>query len=75
MSKYEDVVTQLRSMIQGGQLAPGAQLPSIAQLKEQFGVSYGTIRSAMLVLKAENRIVGAQGVGVFVASRQTDRSQ
>jgi DNA-binding GntR family transcriptional regulator len=59
-------------MIQCGQLAPGARLPSIAQLKEQFDVSYGTIRSAMLVLEADNRIVGTQGVGVFVASSQTD---
>ncbi len=71
MSKYEHVAMHLRNMIQSGQLAPGAQLPSITALKEQFDVSYGTIRSAMLVLKAENRVVGAQGIGVFVANRRT----
>lgn len=54
MSRYEHVATYLRSMIQSGQLAPGAKLPSTAELKRQFDVSYGTVRSAMLVLKAEN---------------------
>jgi len=67
MPQYGAIAAHLRTMIQSGQLAPGDQLPSIPEMKAQYHVSYGTIRSAVLVLKAENLIVGAQGIGVFVA--------
>lgn len=68
MSKFEILAEHLRSQIQSGQLQLGDRLPSIAQLRKQFAVSYGTVRGAMLILKAERLIVGRQGEGVFVAS-------
>lgn len=67
MPKYLALADHLRTQIQTGQLKPGDQLPSISQLKNRFGVSYGTIRSAMLVLRTENLVEGQQGVGIFVA--------
>lgn len=64
--KYERVADAIRDQIRSGQLKPGNKLPSIAQLQEQHGVSYGSIRSAMLVLKAERLIEGRPGEGVYV---------
>lgn len=56
-------------MIQSGQLQPGEQLPSTAHLIQRYQVSYGTVRGAMLVLKAQELIEGRQGIGVFVTDR------
>jgi DNA-binding GntR family transcriptional regulator len=56
MPKFEVVAEHLRTLVQSGQLRPGDQLPSIAQLKQQFNVSQGTVRSAMLVLKTESLV-------------------
>jgi GntR family transcriptional regulator len=67
VSKYEAVAAHLRDRISSGELRPGDRLPSISQLRERFKVSYGTVRSAILVLKAENLVEGQQGAGVFVA--------
>jgi len=69
MAKFDDLAAHLRHMIQSGQLRPGEQLPSTAQLTQQHQVSYGTVRGAMLVLKAQRLVEGRQGVGVFVANR------
>jgi DNA-binding GntR family transcriptional regulator len=64
--KYERVADAIRQQIQTGQLKPGDQLPSTSQLQEMYGVSYGSIRSAMLVLKAERLVEGRPGEGVYV---------
>lgn len=65
-AKYERVAEAIREQIRSGQLKPGDQLPSTTQLQEQYGVSYGSIRSAMLVLKAERLVEGRPGEGVYV---------
>ena len=66
MSKFEKLAADIRQKIQTGQLKPGDRLPSISKLREKYGVSYGTVRSAMLVLKAEKLIVGRPGDAVCV---------
>lgn len=66
ISKFETLAAHIRSQVQSGRLKPGDRLPSTAQLQQQFGVSYGTVRAAVLTLKAEAVIVGRQGEGVFV---------
>jgi GntR family transcriptional regulator len=66
MSKFEDLAADIRQQIRTGQLKPGDRLPSISKLRDKYGVSYGTIRSAMLVLKAEKLIVGRPGDAVYV---------
>ncbi|OKI52954.1 GntR family transcriptional regulator [Micromonospora sp. CB01531] len=68
-AKYERVADAIREQIRTGQLKPGDKLPSITQLKEQHGVSYGSIRGAMLVLKAERLVEGRPGEGVYVADQ------
>lgn len=65
-AKYEKLANAIREQIKTGELKPGDKLPSISQLREEFGVSYGSVRGAMLVLKAERLVEGRQGDGVFV---------
>lgn len=66
---YVQVARDIRSQIDTGKLKPGDKLPSFAQLCDQYGVSNTVIRAAMLVLKAEGRIDGKQGKGVYVTDR------
>lgn len=72
MSKFETLAADIRQQIQTGQLKPGDRLPSISKLREEYGFSDGTIRSAMLVLKAEKLVVGRPGEAVTV-DKNADR--
>lgn len=38
-----------------------SELPTTQELIESYGVSYGSIRTALLILKAEGLIEGRQG--------------
>ncbi|WP_117211125.1 winged helix-turn-helix domain-containing protein [Allorhizocola rhizosphaerae] len=66
MSKFEKLAADIRRQIQAGQLKPGDRLPSVAKLCEEHGVSYGTVRAAMLILKVEKLIVGRPGDALYV---------
>jgi GntR family transcriptional regulator len=61
---------ELKERIANGHYAPGIQLPSEAELVEQYGVSRSTVRSALSALEAEGLIVRRWGVGTFVCDRQ-----
>lgn len=63
---YKQIADQFRSAIQSGELEPGAQLPSEAELIDQFGVAQGTVRRALDLLRSEGVIESHQGRGVFV---------
>ncbi|MFI9643687.1 winged helix-turn-helix domain-containing protein [Micromonospora sp. NPDC051925] len=65
-AKYERVAEAIREQIRSGKLAVGDKLPSTAELKAEYDVSYGSIRGAMLVLKTEGLVEGRQGEGVYV---------
>ncbi|MFF5172157.1 winged helix-turn-helix domain-containing protein [Micromonospora sp. NPDC000089] len=67
--KWEQLADQIRSQIESGELAPGDQLPSTAQLKDQHGVSATVVRQAILVLQTQGWVQGVHGLGVFVAER------
>lgn len=60
---YEQVADQLRELIMGGELSPGARLPNEAVLAREFGVSRATIREALRVLAAQNLLRTAKGAG------------
>ncbi|NBE79882.1 winged helix-turn-helix domain-containing protein [Micromonospora rubida] len=55
-AKYERVAEAIREQIRAGKLAVGDKLPSTSALRTQHRVSYGSIRGAMLVLKAEGLV-------------------
>ncbi len=69
----DEVVQQVKTLIFGGKLAPGDQLPPEKDLTKQFGLSRITIRDALRVLESQGLIeikVGARG-GAFVARPST----
>ncbi|MEW2384872.1 winged helix-turn-helix domain-containing protein [Micromonospora sp. NPDC047707] len=67
--KWEQLADHIRSQIESGELAPGDQLPSTAQLRAQHGVSTTVVRQAILVLQTQGWVQGVHGLGVFVAER------
>jgi GntR family transcriptional regulator len=60
------VASALRKDIRAGRYSPGDALPSERELRERFGVSGGTIRGALAMLRAEGLVTSHQGRGVFV---------
>lgn len=66
---YQQVAQQLRELIVGGELGPGARLPNETELSEMFKVSRGTVREALRVLSSQHLIRTSRGVsgGSFVA--------
>ncbi|GHD99013.1 GntR family transcriptional regulator [Streptomyces alanosinicus] len=65
-SLHERIAADLRDEIMSGDLAPGASLPSTAQLKERFDASNATIQKALQVLKDERLVIGRAGASVTV---------
>ena len=63
--KYLNIVDTLRERIAAGEY-PDGRLPSTRALREEFHASYGSVRSAILILKHTGVVEGRQGLGVFV---------
>jgi len=63
MPLYEQLAEVVRGQIQRGELVPRQPLPSESYLMGEHGVSRGTVRKAMSVLRAEGliRTVGQRG--------------
>jgi len=66
MTRWETLAEHLRDQIRSGHIQPGELLPSYAQIQEQHGISYGTVRQALWVLRMEGWVAGEPGVGVRV---------
>jgi DNA-binding GntR family transcriptional regulator len=64
--RYQEIAATLREQIQRGDLAPGAALPSEAELRRRFTASRNTVRQALAVLEQERLIVAEHGRGRFV---------
>lgn len=60
------VAAELRAQIMAGLLAPREQLPSTAQLAEQYGVATATVQNAVRALKDEGFLTSRTGAGVYV---------
>jgi DNA-binding FadR family transcriptional regulator len=58
---YHQVAEQLRSLILGGELGPGARLPIEPELSAMFGVSRSTVREALRVLSSQHLVVTTRG--------------
>lgn len=63
---YEQVIDQIKSMIENGKLKRGDKLPSERDLVEQLGVSRASIREAIRVLEIIGLIDCKQGEGNFI---------
>lgn len=66
MYKYEEIVQTLTQDIKDGEFKRGDKLPSMSELREEFEASYGSIRTAIIILKTMGLVEGRHGVGVFV---------
>jgi DNA-binding GntR family transcriptional regulator len=64
---YLQLAAILRRAIETGELAPRQLVPSESYLMGQHGVSRGTVRHALDILRAEGLIQTFPGRGTFVA--------
>lgn len=65
---YEQVADRLRAAIEGGELKPGDQVPSEAELSEQHDVSRQTVRLALQQLTQSGLVTSGRGRGRYVRS-------
>lgn len=63
---YEEIVTQIRKLIESGKLKKDDQLPNERELGEIFGVSRSTVREAIKTLESLNIVESRQGDGTYI---------
>ncbi|HZG70048.1 MAG TPA: FadR/GntR family transcriptional regulator [Chondromyces sp.] len=63
---YEQIVVQIRELIQEGKILPGDRLPGERELSSILGCSRASLREALRVLEAEGIIISKPGGGRFV---------
>jgi GntR family transcriptional regulator len=66
---YVQLASILRGLITSGELQPRAPLPSESYLQQEQGVSRGTVRMAVAILRDEGLVVTIGGRGTFVSPR------
>jgi LacI family transcriptional regulator len=66
ISKHRHLYETLEKAIREGQFAPGARLPTEAELMERFGVSRTTVIRTLRDLQSEGIVTRRQGSGSFV---------
>ncbi len=64
--RYYQVYQDLKSQIESGELAAGAQLPTEAELQKAYNVSRDTVRKALQKLEMEGVINRRAAIGTFV---------
>src|SRR5262249_62342271 len=70
---YLQLAAAVRQRIHCGNLPPGSKIPSLGDLKGEFGVARVTVRQAMDRLEREGLISRHKGKGTFVKSNGGDR--
>lgn len=63
---YEQVIEQIKQLLELGQLKSGDKLPSEREMAGMFNVSRSVIREAMSVLNASGVLYTRPGIGVFI---------
>jgi len=65
---YADVAAYFRERIKNGDLAPGDSLPSVSEIRKQFGgVAAKTVSRALGVLKSEGLVTSRGALGTVVS--------
>jgi len=67
---YRQIVDQVRAAILRGQMAPGAQLPSVRALAEQLVINPNTVAKAYGDLFQDGLVNSQPGRGCFVSQRR-----
>ena len=65
MPPYQQVAAWLREQIISGEIAPGAVLPSVTHLMQEFGIAKLTAQKALRVLRDEGLAEVVPGWGTF----------
>lgn len=68
---YLRVADDLRARIESGELPPGARLPSVAEISQQYGGSNSVASGAYRLLVEEGLVISRHGAGHYVRSRET----
>jgi DNA-binding GntR family transcriptional regulator len=63
---YQQVAGFLRAQIASGTLGPGARLPSIEGLMQEYGIARTTARKARQIILDEGLAANTPGWGTFV---------
>ena len=63
---YLRIAGEIRGQIERGELRPGDQVPSMAKISENYGVSRGTARRVLVQLRDWGLIEITPGWGSFV---------
>ena len=71
---YRQILEQVRRMVASGQLAPGAELPSVRDLALKHAVNPMTISKAYSLLEAEGLLERNRGRPMTVASQARNSS-
>jgi GntR family transcriptional regulator len=66
IAPYLQLAAILRAQIESGELAPGARLPSIIRLSEDYHVARVTAHKALRVLVDQGLAVVSPGRGMYV---------
>jgi GntR family transcriptional regulator len=66
VAPWRQLAALLRERIESGELAPGARLPSITSLAQEYDLAVTTVQKAVAALKDEGLIVTSP-MGTFVA--------
>src|SRR5882762_9071618 len=64
----EQVVIQIREMIQQGKLKPGDRLPSERELSKRLGISRASLRAGLRFLAAIGVLASRHGSGTYIAA-------
>lgn len=68
---YLRVADELRARIESGEMPPGARLPSVAELIQQYGGSNSVATKAYRLLVDEGLVVSRHGAGHYVRSKES----
>ncbi len=68
----EKIISEIKSLIDSGQLAPGSRLPSERDFAAMLGVSRPSLREALKALSVLGIVVNRQGEGNFLADNNQD---
>jgi GntR family transcriptional regulator len=68
VAPWRQLAALLRERIQSGELPPGARLPSITSLAQEYDLAVTTVQKAVGALKDEGLIVTSP-MGTFVAGQ------
>lgn len=66
---YEQLADYIAEQIANGELRPGDRLPAEREFGEVYGVSLGTARRAVAILRERGLVITKPITGTFVAKR------